>query len=708
MSQSGQTVEGHGANGSSNGANGNRRNGVHAATIEDQHGIFDEELYLKSHIDVAAAVRSGAMSNGYEHWIRFGLRECVEGRREDCFNPEPSAHFRIGLAAEGELFVAPVDGAHLACQTLILHLEDGSRVNVDAARSACSRKIEFRDSSGRWLESALAIVCVPPEFVTQNAPGPRAVGFTIVSTEGEVHTASFAGVRAREGAPAFRAIDDAREFVLTAKRVSTSQQDGAALMRRVAEVVNAPLRQPVSHEQWTSRMYVEQLVTIEGIGMFVGGWVVPASALLERCRAFCPETGECVEFHASMTRTRRPDVREAFKEKLGAGSTELLGCFALVHLPEASRLARSHVVFGVTAKGAPEELLPPVQCSPSTSFLDAAKLVFSYLNPMAPEFEQAMSNNLAPAMAGLWARERDGKSRQVTVRSFGERIEKPRASVIVPIYGRSDFIKYQLALFANDEDFTSRRIELIYFVDDPRLIEAALELCLSLEPLYGVSTVVAYTGDNHGYSGANNLGASVARGELLVLLNSDVMPKKSGWVSELIRAHASAPGCGVLGTKLLYHDESLQHAGMAFERFPFWNGLHGNNHPGKGLPNRSEPDAPPREVQAVTGACLAISASLYRDLGGLCEDFAFGDFEDSELCLRARSAGTRVYYAPAIELYHLERQSQSLLPDGSSWRWQLTVYNAWLQNRRWKDHIDRLTHSFVGRKGARNGAGRKG
>jgi GT2 family glycosyltransferase len=335
----------------------------------------------------------------------------------------------------------------------------------------------------------------------------------------------------------------------------------------------------------------------------------------------------------------------------------------------------------------------PVRCKPADSFVDAAKVVLANLNPTAPDFDATMTNNIAPAVEGLWIRERAKKSRRVFVKTFGERPAKPRTSVIVPIYGRSDFIKYQLALFANDEDFKSGAVELIYFVDDPRIIEEVTQLCMTLSPMYRVPMTVAHTGENHGFSGANNLGASVARGDLFILLNSDVMPKRAGWVTQLARTHEGLPDCGVLGAKLLYYDESLQHDGMVFERFPFWNGLYGNNHPGKGLPNRGEPDAPPREVEAVTGACLVMSASLYRKLGGLSEEFVFGDFEDSELCLRARDAGKRIYYAPQVELYHLERQSQSLLPDGDSWRWQITVYNSWLQHRRWSADIDELKGS---------------
>jgi O-antigen biosynthesis protein len=295
----------------------------------------------------------------------------------------------------------------------------------------------------------------------------------------------------------------------------------------------------------------------------------------------------------------------------------------------------------------------------------------------------------------LWARERAQKTRSVTLREFGERVKNPVASVVVPIYGRSDFIRYQLALFANDDEFRSGAVELIYFIDDPTLVEGVVQLCLGWALLYVVPFVLAYTGHNHGFSGANNLGVSIARGDAVVLLNSDAMPKRPGWVGRMVRAYASLPGCGLLGLKLLYYDESLQHDGMTFEKFPFWNDLYGNNHPGKGLPNRSELDAPPREAEAVTGACLAISRALYLELGGLCEEFVFGDFEDSELCMRVRHAGKRVFYLPGEELYHLERQSQSMLPGGDTWRWQLTVFNAWLQDRKWRKSIDELKGSPI-------------
>ena len=89
-----------------------------------------------------------------------------------------------------------------------------------------------------------------------------------------------------------------------------------------------------------------------------------------------------------------------------------------------------------------------------------------------------------------------------------------------------------------------------------------------------------------------------------------------------------------------------------------------------------------REVDAVTAACALVDATLYRELGGLSEDYIVGDFEDSDLCLRAAAAGHRNRVALDIEFYHLERQSQDRIGD-SQWRTNLTVYNCWQHHQRW-------------------------
>jgi GT2 family glycosyltransferase len=199
--------------------------------------------------------------------------------------------------------------------------------------------------------------------------------------------------------------------------------------------------------------------------------------------------------------------------------------------------------------------------------------------------------------------------------------------------------------------------------------------------------VVTHPGANLGFAGANNFAAGIARGKHLLFMNSDVLPKRSGWLGELQRIHGTLAAPGLLGVKLLYEDGTVQHAGMAFRRLAAWDNLWTNHHPSKGLSPIGLTGV--RPVPAVTAACALMEAQLYRQLGGFSEDYIIGDFEDSDLCLQASLAGRQNYVALDVELYHLERQSQNYMAD-VGWRTNITVYNCLLHNRRWEDRIERM------------------
>lgn len=189
---------------------------------------------------------------------------------------------------------------------------------------------------------------------------------------------------------------------------------------------------------------------------------------------------------------------------------------------------------------------------------------------------------------------------------------------------------------------------------------------------------------NSGYAAANNIGAIYAESEYLVLMNSDVFPKSKGWLSKMLKFYSAYPQIGALTPKLIYEDQSLQHAGMFFEKttFPFWVTAHYY----KGFPNRYQPAQRSRRVPAVTGACLMIKKDLYQQIGGYTTEYIIGDFEDSDLCFKCSELGYESWYFAEVELYHLERQSMLLNNDFSgtlSWR-----YNAWLHHRKWQSHIE--------------------
>lgn len=158
-----------------------------------------------------------------------------------------------------------------------------------------------------------------------------------------------------------------------------------------------------------------------------------------------------------------------------------------------------------------------------------------------------------------------------------------------------------------------------------------------------------------------NQGARDAQGEVLVFLNDDTLPRP-GWLAPLVASIEA--GYGIVGGQCFYPDGTIQHAGVYF------TSIHGQLHGQHWMVER-----PAGEVDAVTGALLAIRKTLFDALGGFDEAFRNGN-EDVDLCLRARQAGHSVYYQPDSQIVHYESKSGPA-------RWAYVGENVRLLNERW-------------------------
>jgi GT2 family glycosyltransferase len=159
-------------------------------------------------------------------------------------------------------------------------------------------------------------------------------------------------------------------------------------------------------------------------------------------------------------------------------------------------------------------------------------------------------------------------------------------------------------------------------------------------------------GHNGGYGAANNLGASVARGEYLVLLNPDTVPLP-GWLEALLGGLTPAapgqPGPEVLATARLLL------AGAPHRVDTFGNEVHISGiTTSRGWDLPAVWGAAPEEVAAVSGACFALRRALFQRLGGF-DARLFLYFEDTELSLRARLAGCRCVALPGARVLHDHR-----------------------------------------------------
>ena len=213
----------------------------------------------------------------------------------------------------------------------------------------------------------------------------------------------------------------------------------------------------------------------------------------------------------------------------------------------------------------------------------------------------------------------------------------------------------QLLAFSDDPDFVTGA-ELVYVIDDHRLVSPLAAEAPMFEASFGVPFRTVWSGENRGFAGRDESGVANSRASFVLLMNSDVIPVAPGWLERMRSVLAAHPEIGILGARLHYPNGAVQHDGMGFHWEPTWQ-AYLNKHPGAGLPGSNSREKFIRR-QAVTAACAMLRREVYDAVGGLDEKFLIGDFEDFDLCLKVREKGLEIACLPLpATLIHLERQS---------------------------------------------------
>jgi GT2 family glycosyltransferase len=164
------------------------------------------------------------------------------------------------------------------------------------------------------------------------------------------------------------------------------------------------------------------------------------------------------------------------------------------------------------------------------------------------------------------------------------------------------------------------------------------------------------TEENLGVAGGNNVGLRAAKGDMLILTNVDTEARPD-WIELLVEAFETDPTIGVAGSKLLYPDGTVQYGG-------------GKLDPVQAIPlhvDRQAADRPDditiRDTDFATGASLAIRREVLDQIGLEDEAYFPIDYEDPDLCYRARMVGWRVCYVPqAVSVHHESSTFEGVSP----------------------------------------------
>lgn len=227
---------------------------------------------------------------------------------------------------------------------------------------------------------------------------------------------------------------------------------------------------------------------------------------------------------------------------------------------------------------------------------------------------------------------------------------RPMVSVIVPTRDRAELLAQCADGVLNHTAYSPLEL-LIVDNDSVEPETAALFDRLRADPRVRILPAPG----PFNFSTLNNLAAAEARGEILLLLNNDISMLRDDWLDQMV-AQVVRPNVGAVGARLLFPDGTVQHAGVVIGM----GGVAG--HLCYGAPGDNggyyRHLLTPRNVTAVTAACLAIRKAVFEEVGGLDAQRLPVAFNDVDLCLRVRKAGYDIVWTPHAELVHHESASR--------------------------------------------------
>ena len=224
-----------------------------------------------------------------------------------------------------------------------------------------------------------------------------------------------------------------------------------------------------------------------------------------------------------------------------------------------------------------------------------------------------------------------------------------KVSIVIPTFNRLDLTR--ACLTALRTNTPANAFEII--VVDNGSTDGTREFLAAEQKEARLAAILNET--NLGFARACNQGAAAARGDCVLFLNNDT-EVRPGWLEPLIQTAEADPRIGALGSKLLFADNTIQHAGVVLVD----DRAHGDPLRAHHIFSDQPHDLPEanrlRICPALTAACLFVRKQVFDQVGGFDEDFWNG-YEDVDLCLKISAAGKLLVYQPASVVTHHESQS---------------------------------------------------
>ncbi len=226
----------------------------------------------------------------------------------------------------------------------------------------------------------------------------------------------------------------------------------------------------------------------------------------------------------------------------------------------------------------------------------------------------------------------------------------PLISIIIPTWNKLELIKKCVDSILHKTHYANYEILIIDNKSDEKEV-------LTYFARISTNSKVEWLNYNQvfNFSSLVNYGVNKARGEYICLMNNDIEVISELWIEEMLSI-ACQEAVGAVGSKLLFPDKTIQHAGVILGFGGIAN--HAFKHQSHKTPGYFGRALLTQEMSAVTAACVMVKKSTYDEIGGFNEiDLAIA-FNDIDFCIRLKMAGYRNVWTPFAEFYHYESASR--------------------------------------------------
>lgn len=267
---------------------------------------------------------------------------------------------------------------------------------------------------------------------------------------------------------------------------------------------------------------------------------------------------------------------------------------------------------------------------------------------------------------------------------------KIKVSIIIPVYNNFKYTKLCLQSILNNTEGIPYEV----IIADDNSDDETRNIYKHVKNI-----IVVRNKQNLRFLKNCNNAAQYASGEYLVFLNNDTQVQKD-WLKYLIETIEKDKSIGLVGSKLIYPDGTLQEAG----------GIIYTDATGCNYGKNDNPDCLwynyTKEVDYISGAAILLRQDLWQDLNGFDEQFAPAYYEDTDLAFQIRyKKGLKVVYVPRSVVVHFEGKSNGTDTSTGQKKYQIInrkkFFHKW-EKELYQNHCRPTPNNFLARDHAVN------